>query len=60
LGNSIKQIMGGESFLSISAPVTMDSEKSIVTYSESKIWSCNLTSEHGDLIISFITSDNIR
>lgn len=59
LGNSLKHFPGLEELLIIGSPVALASEEALLRYKESQIWSCQLETTEGQLILGLVVSDNV-
>lgn len=55
IGNSIKMFPGLEELIQIESPVTIHSGDTSIKYIESKIWSCHMEYQEGDLTLNIVS-----
>lgn len=57
IGNSLKHFPGIEELVAIEAPVTINSDGASVNYPYSKMWSCSISCEAGNISFSIVTTE---
>ncbi len=54
LGNSIKAFPGLEELLVIDAPIALSSDDALVRYTNSEVWTCDISTNHGLLKLGLV------